>query len=422
VNIRLPAARRAAALAVLALATGLGGCIDMMMMDTPGTHYTVAYATDDPMDPEARKNLPLAQQHGIYYEYPVWLDYNGGGETWEAGYVWASLTYLPLTRNIGLYKDAPRDLVRFGDLVEGLEPASVVYMRVIGVDDNKKIQVSDQFNLGEHANVQHLNQLYVGNAQIPCDFAELARRRARSPAHTPLRVRLGDRDVWAIGDRLWFLGQWLDTVELYLSDPASGGAVVRPASVWITARSVKAGEWATRDASIPYLLGGQGYGVVKSERRADGALVSFEAKPWPGPAMDELLDGADTEAFIPARQAAAGEPAAQQFGEMRVRLETSFNEKLIEWKAGEMPKVLSGAKPEDLSKLSVRLEKALLKLDLKSKQLKDAADEDARQANPQAGGKAPARALDRAHLLDQRKTILTVILGAVKRAGAGQPQ
>ena len=421
-NGRPHAARRAAALAVLALAAPLGGCLEMMM-DTSGPNYTVASATDDPMDPEVRKSLPLSQQHGVYYEYPVWLDYQSGDETWEAGYVWASLTYLPLARNVGLYKDAPRDLARFSDLVEGLEPTSVVYMRVIGVDDKQKPRWSDQFNLGEHANVYRIEQLNVGRAQIPCDVAELARQRAKSPAHTPIKGRLDERVVWLVGDRLWFLGQWLDTVEIYLADPAaSGGAVVRPAAVWITARSVKPGEWHTRDASVPYLLGDRAYVVTKCERRADGALVSVEAKPWPGPTVDDLLDGADTEAFIPARQADASSPAAQQFGEMRVRMETSFNDKLIEWKAAEMPKALSRAKPEDITKLSVRLEKTLLKLDLKVKQLKDAADEDARQANPQAGTKAPAKALDRAHLLDQRKTILTVILGAVKRAGAAQPQ
>jgi hypothetical protein len=418
---RLPSLRCAAALATLPLAAALGGCLDMMMEDA-GPHYVLASPTEDPMDPEVRKTLPMVQQHGIYYEYPVWLDYKSGEEEWEAGYVWASLAYLPLIGNVSLYKDAPRDPVRFSDLVEGIEPLSIVYMRVIGMDGNQKPRWSSQFNLNDHAQVHRIGQLNMGNAQIPCDIAGLSRQRALSPAHAPLQVRLGDRDVWAIGDRPWFLDQWFDTVELYPANPASGSGVVRPAAVWITARSFKAGEWHTRDASLPYLFGDRAYSVAKCERRADGALVAFEAKPWPGPSAEDLLDGTDSETYFPARQAGGPSPAAQQFGEMRVRLETSFNEKLIEWKAVEMPKLLSGAKSEYLSKLSVRIEKALLKLDLKSKQLKDAADEDARQANPQVAGKAPPRALDRAHLLDQRKTILTVILGAVKRAGVGQAQ
>ncbi len=417
---RLTSVRHAAVLALPALAVALGGCLDMMEPN-PDAYNTVAYATEDPMDPAVRKHFMLCQQHGIFYEYPVWLDFKDGSEEWEAGYVWASLSYLPLSPNLGLYKDATPDTVRFSDLVEGVEPTSVIHMCIIGVDGDQKPRWRDQFNVGDHANLARLGQLNVGSAYIPCDLPGLAAQRAQSPAHAPLQLRLGDRVVWAIGDRMGFIGQVLDTVELYPADPTRGAAgVARPAAVWITARSFKVGEWHARDAAVPYLYEGQAYVLTKCERRADGALVAFEAKPWPGPTADELLDGADSEAFIPARHAAVGSPAAQQFGEMRVRQETSFNEKLIEWKAGEMPKVLSGAKPEELSKLSVRLEKALLKLDLKAKQLKDAADEDARQANPQAGGKAPAKALDRAHLLDQRKTILTVILGAVKRAAAGQ--
>ena len=410
---------RAPRLAALAFVSLLGGCAEMMM--DPAVMPTVAYATEDPMDPAVRKHFMLCQQHGIFYEYPVWLDFKDGSEEWEAGYVWASLSYLPLSPNLGLYKDATPDVVRFTDLVEGVEPTSVVHMCLVGVDGDQKPRWRDQFNVGDHASQSSLGQLNVGNACIPCDLPGLAAQRAKSPAHAPLQIRLGDRVVWAVGDRMGFIGQALDTVELYPADPTRGAAgVVRPAAVWITARSFKAGEWHVRDASVPYLFEGQAYILTKCERRADGALVALEAKPWPGPSVDELLDGADSEAFIPARHAAVGSPAAQQFGEMRVRLETCFNEKMIEWKAGEMPKVLSGAKPEELSKLSVRIEKSLLKLDLKAKQLKDAADEDARQANPQAGTKAPAKALDRAHLLDQRKTILTVILGAVKRAAAGQ--
>jgi hypothetical protein len=69
----------------------------------------------------------------------------------------------------------------------------------------------------------------------------------------------------------------------------------------------------------------------------------------------------------------------------------------------------------------VKIEKGILKLDLKAKQLKDLADENARQvkapgeAAPET--KAPAT-LTQAHLLDQRKTLLMVILGSVKQVAA----
>lgn|GEM_PF-4936889 len=414
---RPSAPRWVVALVLPLLVAALGGCLDMMEPN-PDAYNTVAYATEDPMDPAARATLLLCQQHGIYYEYPIWLDFKDGDEEWEAGYVWASLSYLPLTSNFDLYKGVTPDLVRFSDLVEGGEPVSIVHMRIVGVDGNEKPRWRDQINVGNHAAISRIKQLNLDRAFIPCDLPGLAAQRSRSPAHAPLRVQLGDRVAWAIGDRVGFIGQLLDTVELYPSDPART-SVPRPSAVWITARSLKAGEWHARDASVPYLFEGQAYVLTACERRADGALVSFAAKPWPGPSMDELLDGADSETFFPARQAPAGSPAAQQLGETRVRLETSFNDKLIEWKAAGLPKAIAAAKPEDLSKLSVRIEKTLLKLDLKAKQLKDAADEDARAANPQAGGKAPAKALDRAHLLDQRKTILTVILGTVKRAAAG---
>jgi len=103
-------------------------------------------------------------------------------------------------------------------------------------------------------------------------------------------------------------------------------------------------------------------------------------------------------------------------------LESILNEMLIEWKNKGFAQRLQKTTPSHFSDLIVMLEKGILKLDHKAKELKDAADEDARQvAAP--GQAAPAKktpgALSVSHLLEQRKTILMVLLGTVKQA-AGQ--
>lgn len=411
-------ASRAVALTVVVL---LGGCFEEMH-----DPWMTGYVTNDPMPPEARQDLSLACQAGIYYEYPWWLDYQEGGESWEAGYVWISMSYLPVVPPFDRYRNAVPDTTRFSDIVEGVTPVAIYFERIVGMDDKKKPRWSDWVGLAKPAmDYSFQAPLAKEKGRIPFDYDELARRHARSPGHVPLRVSLGDRYAWVIGTRVWFVGEFLDTVEVYPANPAEADPPPKPAAVWITARGLRSKEgevrWFTRDASIPYLLEDRLYVLSKVERRPDGGLVAFEARPWEGvTTVDPFLDGADCETWLPPRLRGFGTDlsAEQRLGQLRVRLETSFNDKLVEWKAAVLPKLLEGAKPEDLTKLSVRLEKALLKLDLKVKQLKDAVDEDARQASPDAPRKAPVNAMDRAHLLDQRKTILTVILGTVKRAAS----
>ena len=102
--------------------------------------------------------------------------------------------------------------------------------------------------------------------------------------------------------------------------------------------------------------------------------------------------------------------------------ESALNDILIQWKNKGLPEHLQKSSSAQLRDLVTDLEKGILKLDLKAKKLKDLADEDARKV--QAPGQtapakmAPAGALATAHLLDQRKTILMVILGSVKQAAA----
>ncbi len=356
--------------------------------------------------------------------YPSWLDH----QDWEVGYAWVSLSFLPLVPNVDLYRSAQKDLARFSDLAEGISPVGIVFTCNIGVDGQKKPRWATQFYMGDlAAGVQYIGQAGQDSSRVPFNGPELVRRRAQSPSHRPLKARVGDREAWVIADQVGFIDQAFATLEIYLQDPfspqvlaaASIDQVVRPAAVWIVARSASPEGWRPRAADVPYVLQDRVYRLASFSREENGALSAFEARPWEIPLVEDLFDGADSEAYVAPRQGPAG-PAAQQFGELRVKMEAAFNDKLIEWKSAEMPKRIAASKPEDLAKLAVRLEKALLRLDLRARQLKDAADEDARQANPQAGAaKAPPKALDRAHLLEQRKTILAVILGAVKRAGTG---
>jgi hypothetical protein len=103
------------------------------------------------------------------------------------------------------------------------------------------------------------------------------------------------------------------------------------------------------------------------------------------------------------------------------RLEPIINDILIEWKSKGLRGLIQNNSQSQLSDLIIKMEKGILKLDLKAKQLKDLADEEARQVQA-PGQAAPAKqapgALTTAHLLEQRQTILTVILGSVKQAAA----
>ncbi|MCL4502716.1 MAG: hypothetical protein M1438_12855 [Deltaproteobacteria bacterium] len=105
----------------------------------------------------------------------------------------------------------------------------------------------------------------------------------------------------------------------------------------------------------------------------------------------------------------------------QVSLEAILNDKLIDWKSKEFPEYLRRSNPTQLRELVVRLEKGILRLDLKAKEFKDVSDAEARKVK--LPGKEPAakgapEELSRAHVLDQRKTILMVLLGAVKTVAA----
>jgi hypothetical protein len=103
------------------------------------------------------------------------------------------------------------------------------------------------------------------------------------------------------------------------------------------------------------------------------------------------------------------------------QIEAALNIILVEWKNKGFRSLIQKNNASQLNDLIIKMEKAILNLDRKVRQLKDLADEDARQVQVpgQAAPEKKAPELQNlAHLLEQRKTILTVILGSVKQMAA----
>ena len=163
-------------------------------------------------------------------------------------------------------------------------------------------------------------------------------------------------------------------------------------------------------------MGNAFYKISEMElSRDDGHLASITLAPWV-PSLDDILAGVSADDLLTS-------PYLSGVEGYRVALDTTMNDTLIQWKSQGLPETLQSFSGARLKDLAVQLEKAILKLDLRAKELKNLADEDARQAalpGEKVRKKAPAGALTTAHLLDQRKTILMVILGPVKQAAAGR--
>lgn len=97
-----------------------------------------------------------------------------------------------------------------------------------------------------------------------------------------------------------------------------------------------------------------------------------------------------------------------------------MNGVLIEWKAKILPEFLQKSSPIQLTYLSVKLEKSLLKYDWLIKETNDLVADNARQVLAQRQA-APAKkafedALKMAHIWEERKAILIAILASVKQA------
>ncbi|MEW6388045.1 MAG: hypothetical protein AB1491_11065 [Thermodesulfobacteriota bacterium] len=238
-----------------------------------------------------------------------------------------------------------------------------------------------------------------------------------APFFQPIRTRIGNRDYWLVNDR--FNGMKGGTVvtgatlEIHDTDPAGTGA--RPLAVWVFGS--KEGPQAAWDFQRgPWPLKGRFYMIAdyKTDPQADSRVTALTLAPWE-PKLSDILAGMTSAEVLPRHY-------LRDAARTNADLEAYLNEALIDWKARGFPDFLRTSSGPALRDMAVKLEKAILKLDLKAKELKDAADEDARQVTPpgqaEAPKKAPAGALKTAHLLEQRKTILMVLLGPIKQAAA----
>ncbi len=117
--------------------------------------------------------------------------------------------------------------------------------------------------------------------------------------------------------------------------------------------------------------------------------------------IDSILAGA-TAANLPS--GCSGVP--------RDQLESILNEIIVNWKSRGLPERLQKSSISQLTDMIARMENGILKLDYQIKKAKDIVDENALQATPAKGS---AEVLSLAHLLEQRKTVLLVILGTVKQ-------
>lgn len=118
--------------------------------------------------------------------------------------------------------------------------------------------------------------------------------------------------------------------------------------------------------------------------------------------VDHILAGITThEIFFSANNTFSSGVA------QREPLESALNETLVAWKSKGFPELLQKSSSSQLNDLKIKLEKGILMLDHKAGKLKDLAAGNSRQDD-----------LATARLLEQRKTILMVILGSVKQAAA----
>ena len=154
---------------------------------------------------------------------------------------------------------------------------------------------------------------------------------------------------------------------------------------------------------------------------ADGRLTKLEVQPW-APDIKALLNGT-----VVGEGLGPGAPLADWSS-----LEQQANDDLLNWKIRKLPSILSGESLDAAEDLVFRLEKGMLGLDLKVRNLraqldsaarkeaehKAQAELAARQGKPIPGFQAfPAAEVEQiASLLDQRKAILMAVLGTAKQA------
>ncbi len=242
-------------------------------------------------------------------------------------------------------------------------------------------------------------------------LSALARARGRSPFHTPVKATLGGAEVWVVHDVVPSTvqtqeGEHFLTLEVYEQDPRAAwerGELPPPALLLAFARRGRDGAEIARTVSgipfIPY----RGFNeIAKIDRGPDGRLTAIEFATWK-PRVDQILGGATAQTIL-----RPGDPGG-------LEMERLLNDTLVEWKTRRLVDWARRATPEQLEDAIVASEKGMLELDRRSRLLKDEIDAAARD------GKGPQPALtEAAQLLDQRKTLVGVVLGTMKQARAAQ--
>jgi hypothetical protein len=237
-----------------------------------------------------------------------------------------------------------------------------------------------------------------------------------APFFQPVPTRIGNQDYWLVNNRFNFMkgGTVVTgaTLEIYESDPAGGGG--RPLAVWLVG-SKKGPQASWEFLPGPWPLKGRVFLITdyKVDPQMDSRVTALTIKTWE-PKVSDILEGLTSAEILPKHH--LGEATT-----INADLEAYLNETLIDWKARGFREFLRTSSGPALRDMAVKLEKAILKLDLKAKVPKDAADADARKVAPPGQTvekKAPAGALKTAHLLEQRKTILMVLLGPIKQVAA----
>jgi hypothetical protein len=198
---------------------------------------------------------------------------------------------------------------------------------------------------------------------MPVSSAEqLERQVAARDAFTPVTLRVlrgpDERDV-----------------PVTLGLRAAGGQVVRQAAAVVTLGDV----WLEADERV--------------------AAVAFEPLR---PAPDLFLQGKTSRDLL-------GGPG--------VAGEQAFNDAVLEWKTRQLPAWLRQASYPDLETGIITTEKGILALDLAVRNVKDQVDAAARRNEPAFLGAGEVE-----QLLEQRKMLLGVVLGAMKSAAAQKPR
>lgn len=248
-------------------------------------------------------------------------------------------------------------------------------------------------------------------------WKELLVARSRQPRFAPLAIQIEGQPRWAVLAQgplsqdatprspqvleIWranpqegAFDSGLETVLQGLPEGPRPGSLMKVASRWFTLRQL------VQDPGT-------------------GALTALELQPWEA-SIPSLLAG---EAAAPG--ASSLDPAGRE------ALEQLANDALLEWKTLTFPTELGTLDVNGVGHLVVRLEKAVLALDLGVKGIRNHLDAAARatadwKAQAELAAKEgkpipaalppPAESERLADLLDQRKAILMAILGSAKQA------